>query len=153
MIRRKGAEGCLPVLPEEKIEILVVLSQDPDAATRNTARATLSAWDSTELIRVLSNPAVPLDVLEFAARELVPQRIELAMALLENPALPEPLREALEDPATFSAKATPAEGTADPAAGRSDSQPGLQRETLLQKIGRMTVAEKINAALMGSREE
>jgi len=146
LIRRKAAEGDLPVPLEEKIEILVTLCHDPDEATRTTAIETLNNWNPAELKQVFRNPEAPAAVLEFAVQHLAPEREELAEALGENPDLRGQLRKMLqagEDEAASERTAEEKEA--------ADTTP--ERQTLLQKLGRMTVAEKINAALMGNQEE
>lgn len=146
LIRRKAAEGGLPVPLEEKIELLVILCNDPDEATRTIALETLNHWDPAELKQIFSNPETPAAVLEFAVDRLAPERQELAEALTGNPALGEALRKTLQGGER--------EPAPDGAAGEetpADAAP--ERETLVQKIGGMTVAEKINAALMGAQEE
>lgn len=150
LIRRKAAGGDLPVSLEEKIEILVTLCDDPDEATRATAYTTLEQWNAAELQRVLSNPSTPASVLAFAAHRLVPEREELAEALVGNPALPESLGEWLEIGAEGPVRPPPGVGSASTGAAE-EAVP--ERQTMLQKISRMTVAEKISAALMGSQEE
>jgi hypothetical protein len=145
-IRRKAAEGDLPVSLDEKIEILVTLCSDPDEATRTTALKTLNHWDPTELKQVFSNPQTPASVLEFAVLSLVPVREELADALAGNPALRGSLGKMLH----AGAKAASSGGAAEEEEA-ADAAP--ERITLLQKISHMTVAEKINAALMGNQEE
>lgn len=146
LIRRKAAEGGLPVPLEEKIELLVILCNDPDEATRTIAHETLNHWDPAELKQIFSNPETPAAVLEYAVDRLAPERQELAEALTGNPALGEALRKTLQGGER--------EPAPDGAAGEetpADAAP--ERETLVQKIGGMTVAEKINAALMGAQEE
>jgi hypothetical protein len=152
LIRRKAAEGRLPVSPEEKIEILLTLSRDHDETIRNTALTTLKNWDEAELKRVFSNPATPAAILEFAVRCMVPERGELAETLAANPSLREPLRKLVHGRAGESAPEGATEE--DRAAEEEDAaEAAAERQTLLQKISRMSVAEKINAALMGSQEE
>jgi len=146
LIRRKAAEGGLPVPLEEKIELLVILCRDPDEATRTTALATLNHWNSEELKQVFRNPETPPAVLEFAAHRLAPERQEVTESLAGNPALAEGLRKMLQGVEVVAAAGGAAEEEAT-----ADTAP--ERETLVQKISRMTVAEKINAALMGSQEE
>ena len=143
-VRRKAAEGVLPVSLDEKIEILVVLCRDPDQSTRSRALITLENWDAGEIKQVLANPETPAAVLEFAARRLVPERKELAEALAGNQALPDILLKGALSGREESAQAE---------AGEDFAPAAPERETLLQKISRMNVAEKINAALMGSQEE
>jgi hypothetical protein len=139
LICRKAAEGDLPVCLEVKIEILVTLCRHPDEATRTTALATLNHWDSAELKQVFSNPETPAAVLEFAVRRLAPDREELREALAGNPSLRDPLRIMLYAGEEVAAPVVAAEAPPE-------------RQTLLEKIGCMTVAEKINAALMGNQE-
>jgi len=154
LIRRKGAEGSLPVSLSEKIEILAILSGDGDDAIRNKALSTLGAWDARELRQVLSNPQTPVFLLDFAARHLIPQRKDLAAALLGNSALPEELRELIQNNTADAPPGQAIEGQPSPDSHQEQAAPSdSQRETLLQKINRMSVAEKINAALMGSQEE
>jgi hypothetical protein len=146
LIRRKAAEGDLPVSLEEKIEILVTLCRDADEFTCRKAFETLKNWDTAQLRQVFSNPETSAAVLEFAVRRLASERGELAESLVCNPALPDPLRNLIEDSAGESATA----GTAEEG---ETAEATPERQTLVQKISRMTVAEKINAALMGSQEE
>jgi len=86
---------------------------------------------------------------------MVAGRKEIAEALLRNPALPGDLREwvrqasAMEQEAAFAAPAAP---SAEPAA-EGAAEAAQTRETLLQRIGRMTAAEKITLALKGNQEE
>ena len=150
LIRRKAAGGDLPVSLEEKIEILVTLCDDPDEATRATAYTTLEQWNAAELQRVLSNPSTPASVLAFAAHRLVPEREELAEALVGNPALRDSLGEWLGGGAEGAVRPPPGVGSASTGAAE-EAVP--ERQTMLQKISRMTVAEKISTALMGSQEE
>ncbi|HVB29294.1 MAG TPA: hypothetical protein VNG91_05730 [Terriglobia bacterium] len=155
LIRRRAAEGDLPVSLEEKIEILVTLCHDPDEATRTRAFSTLEKWDASELKQVFSNPATPAAVLEFAVCRLVPEREEVAEALVGNPALPGRLRKLIRDGAEEPARQPSGSGPASTGATEEEeaSQATPDRQTLLQKINRMTVAEKINTALMGNQEE
>jgi hypothetical protein len=152
LIRRKAAEGDLPVSLEDKIEILLTLCRDPDESTRNTALTTLKNWDESELKRVFSNPKTPAAILEFAVRRLVPEREELAETLAANPSLREPVRKLIHGGADESAPdgATEEDKTVEE---EDAAEAATERQTLVQKISRMSVAEKINAALMGSQEE
>lgn len=146
LIRRKAAEGTLPVSLDEKIEILVALCRVSDVTIRSTALETLSRWDSAELAQVFRNPETPAEVLEFAVHHLAPERPELAAALSGNPALGETLRRMLRG----------GEGGPGPHGATEEkdaAHAAPERITLLQKISRMNVAEKINAALMGNQEE
>lgn len=146
LIRRKAAEGDLPVSLGEKIEILVDLCCDSDAPTCTRAFATLKGWNAAELKQVFSSPEVPAYVLAFAVRHLVPERMDLREAVAGNPVLPEELRKMIQGGVVGS-------GSRGAAEEEDLSEPGAKRQTLHQKISRMTVSEKINTALMGSQEE
>lgn len=104
-------------------------------------------------MQVFSNPATPIEVLDFAANQMIFGHKVIADALLSNLGLPEDLREwvkqttALEREASLVAP-TPIEAPAEAGADKQG-----ERETLLQRINRMTVAEKIKAALTGNQEE
>jgi hypothetical protein len=153
VIRRRGAEGALPVSLDEKVEILACLSTDPDESIRNTAFYTLETYDVMELSEVFANPSTPLPVLDFASTQLVPKRRELAPGLLSNPALPTDLHEFIQNHLKRFAEQviTPAPEPDKAKDGKEASE--AQRETLIQKINRMTVAEKIKMALTGSQDE
>ena len=163
-MRRKACRGELPVSLQEKIEILVLLAADRDEETRNTAFHTLQSWPPEELQQVLSNPSTPVAVLEFVANNLAPDRKELGDALLRNPSLPGQLREWLEDGRCCQplfAEAESSESSETPAPFRppaksedSSGEEGKQKPiTVLQKTQRMTVVQKVKAALTGSQEE
>ncbi len=155
IIRRKGAEGNLPVSLEEKIEILVILAGDQDESLRDTALHTLETWNEEELRQVLSNPAVPVAVVDFAASHLAPKRQAIAAALLDNSALSPDLRELVQHSSSLPAEESveePAPQAAEPPT-ESAAKPDKERVTLLQRIGRMSAAEKIKAALTGNQEE
>lgn len=152
VIRRKGAEGSLPVPLAEKIEILAILAEDSEEATRNKALSTLAVWDSSQLQQVFLDPGTPVFLLDFAARHLVAERKEVAPALLSNSSLPGELRELIQNGAS-GAEPRQVPQQQPLAETRDEQADNSQKETLLQKINRMSVAEKINAALMGSQEE
>jgi hypothetical protein len=157
LIRRKGAQGELPVPPIEKFEILVILTQDPDEEVRAQALATLKACPAEQLRDVLRDPSCPPATLEFAARYLIERREELLEALLENPALRPELQDLIlsrmgSQPVSVAAgSANDPEAQSPETAGEAEA--ARARETTLQKIHRMSVAEKIKCALTGSPEE
>lgn len=147
---------------QEKIQILILLSRDKDQEIRNKAFQTLRSWNGQELQQFLSDPTTALSALDFAANYLVAGHKELMEAILGNTALPDDLREAVRQ-ASASLKASATASAASPAAGppvseetpegaAKDKKNG-ERETLLQKISRMTPAEKIKTALTGNQEE
>jgi hypothetical protein len=85
-------------------------------------------------------------MLEFAVRCLLSERKELAKVLADNSALPDRMRELVQ--ANMSESNS---GAAEEDQEVLDAAP--ERRTLHQKISCLTVAEKINTALMGSQEE
>lgn len=108
VVRRKGAEGTLPVPSEDKFEILVLLTSAPEGEIRDKALATLLAFDRSEARRVIANPKTAPDVLHFAAEHLLAEREELREILLWNPSLPAASRELLKPkPASMPEPAAP----------------------------------------------
>jgi hypothetical protein len=155
IIRRKGAEGNLPVSLEERIEALVILCGDREEGIRQRALETLQGWNPQELRGILANPATPVAVLDFAANRLASERTELLEALLENSSLPDDLRGEME--ARLLAAALESIGTAAlpgqaPPIAQTATAETPQRQTLIQKVDRMSTVEKIKAALMGNQE-
>ncbi len=89
-------------------------------------------------------------------------RKDLEEALLQNAALPDDIRDWIKygrmptrgpSEPTLTVAPTPVDVTAVPAEGEEATRAAEQRETLLQRIGRMTAAEKIALALKGNQEE
>lgn len=111
-----------------------------------------------ELLPVLANAEAPVPVLDFAANHLIFGRKDIVEALLSNTALTPALREWIQQAQSFEHEATlvaAAEPPPEPPAGPAAPPAGepVERVTLLQRIGRMTAAEKIKAALTGNQEE
>jgi len=141
----------------DKIEILVFLAKDKDETICTTALNTLLAWNASELVQVISNPATPVGILEFVAYHMTIGRKELIDALLGNAALPNDLRDLVKVTSALEEETTPvaAEAAAEPAEGAPGEEQPKEKErvTLLQRIGRMSAAEKIKTALTGNQEE
>ncbi len=158
VIRRKGALGELPASPAAKIEILVALTNDADVAIRAQAMQTLAGWNPWELSQYLQSADVPPDVLLFAARVLARTREDVLDALLKNPTFDGELQNILmaELAATAAtekeSQAHEPDETASQDAVKSGST-GPERLTTLQKVSRMTPAQKIKCALTGNQEE
>jgi len=145
---------------QERIEILVVLAGGGEEESQSTALHTLHSWPPEELQQVLQDPATPVAVLDFVAKNLAPDRKDLGDALLRNPSLPDLLREWLVDALTLIAEAESSESsenTPHPPAGESEDSSGEEGKqkpiTVLQKTQRMTVVQRVKAALTGSQEE
>jgi hypothetical protein len=146
---------------QEKIEILVVLAAGGEEESQSSAFQTLQSWPPEELQQVLSDPTTPLAVLDFVAKNLAPDRKELADALLRNASLPGQLREWLQNALALIAEAESSEsseGSAPlpPASQNGDSsrEEGQQKPTTVrQRTHGMSVVQKVKAALIGSQEE
>lgn len=214
MIRRKGAEGSLPLPVEDRFEILTLLASTPEAELREKARETLRGMGRGEVLRIAASAQTAPDVLHFAAEHLLPEREELREALRWNPSLPDAAQEFLQpkpapppvvvesaEPARAPEPELPAPPPGAEAATEPPDQPvtappeqlaeeqsaveilarlaagaGIEevteahgeappevtkrdeelttkdRETLIEKISRMSVVEKIKAALTGNLE-
>lgn len=159
MVRRKACRGELPVPLQETIEILVLMASGEDEESQKAALQTLQSWPPEELQKVLRNPATPVDVLDFAAKNLAPDQKELGDTLLHNPALPDPLREWLKDALALIAEAEisePSESStplSPPGQNVDSSREEAKATTVLQKTQRMSVVQKVKAALIGTQEE
>ena len=158
-MRRKACRGELPVSLQERIEILVFLAAGSEGEDQITALQTLQSWRSEELQQVLRDPTAPVAVLDFAATNLAPHREELGQALLQNPSLPDQVRAWLENALALIAEAEiseSSEGAAPlpPADENLDSRPEEEKPTTaIQRTQRMSVVQKVKAALTGSKEE
>jgi len=158
-VRRKACRGELPVSLQERIEILVFLAAGSEGEDQITALQTLQSWRSEELQQVLRDPTAPVAVLDFAATNLAPHREELGQALLQNPSLPDQVRAWLENALALIAEAEiseSSEGAAPlpPADENLDSRPEEEKPTTaIQRTQRMSVVQKVKAALTGSKEE
>ena len=71
VIRRKGAEGSLPLPVPDKIEILILLATAPEREVREKALETLRAWNRAELRRIMASPQTAPNVLVSAAQQLL----------------------------------------------------------------------------------
>jgi len=161
VVRRKACRGELPVPLRERVEILVIMANGEEEESQDTALHTLQSWPPEELQQVLRDPATPVAVLDFAAKNLVPDRKELGDALLQNPGLPDLLREWLDNALALIAEAE-SSGSSEsstplvrPGENADSSREGGKEKptTVLQRTQRMSVLQKVRAALTGSQEE
>ena len=161
MVRRKACRGELPVSLQEKIEILVLLASGAEVEEQTTALQTLQCWPPAELQQVLRDPSTPVAVLEFVATNLAPHREELGEALLQNPNLTDHVRGWLEGALSLIAEARssdvsepPTPASSEDATGDSRPEPKKQKPTTaIQRTQRMSVVQKVKAALTGTKED
>jgi len=157
-VRRKGAKGDLPVSPAERIHILIYLIEDRDPEIARQAIETLDQAGREELLAVVQDPATPVAVLDLAANHLVEKREELLDGLLKNPTFHQSPSSTDAENVTAHADApakTPGPGPIAGSPPDSGSEPAADhpRESVLQKLSKLSPAAKIKRALMGSQEE
>ncbi|HEX4603655.1 MAG TPA: hypothetical protein VH724_06655 [Candidatus Angelobacter sp.] len=91
---RSAAKGALPVPPEEMLEVLVYLSQNP--LFGQDARMTLAQWDALSAKDVLGKDTATPEVLLYYWQP-ENRRPVLMPTLIENPAIPDSLLMELAD--------------------------------------------------------
>jgi len=158
VIRRKGAEGTLPLPVEDKIEILALLAAAPEADLREKALETLRGWDPAEVRRVMASPQTAPDVLRFAAEQLLAEREELRESLLWNPSLPAESRpllqpkpspkpvvvEAADEPPGPPRPAPPPQPVVQEAAKEPSGKPeAASEESTIEILAKLAAGEKI----------
>ena len=103
---------------------------------------------------MLGDPSTSIEVLDFAASHMLAGRKEIGEALLRNVALPDDLRGWVQQALGLGQEKTlvaPKSGLVEP--GAPGGEKAQERETLLQRISRLSAAEKITLALKGNQEE
>jgi hypothetical protein len=85
-LMRTAAKGALALPAPEMVEILVFLSHHHLVGEQ--ARMTLAGWDIKQSEAIASDPATPVEVLEYLI-DLKNLRPQLLVPLLQNPAVPE----------------------------------------------------------------
>ncbi len=135
-VRMLAADGTLVPSLHDQLTLLILLAGDGDADVARTADATLARIPVPALQAFLARSDAPADVREFfAARGIVPA----------------------EAPGGDEEFAIPPPGGGPPAPpAESDPVPpdeGDEKKSTLQRLALMTVAEKVKAAMMGTREE
>ena len=141
-VRLKAAAGEIDLPAVEKLEVLLALSEDNDPEVSAQARRTLQNWDARELARLLAEPGIPQHLLDAAVENPALERDEVLEALFRNPAFSEP-GEAWPSPRARESGRPSTAGAKEP----------VEHESLLQRISRMTVSQKIRAALLGGADE
>jgi len=126
-VRMLAAEGALAPRAHEQLAILVLLLEDPDSAVRQQAEQTIGRIPVEALQSFLGRADVSVDLREFFAdRGVFPSEIPAISA-------DEPLFD-LDPSDAF------------------DEEEGVDKETMLQRLGNMGFSERLKAAFKGSRE-
>jgi hypothetical protein len=132
-VRLLAAQGALAPRAHEQLGLLILLVADSDPEIARAAEATLQAIPRGSLAAFLARPDVPADMRTFFAAR------------------------GIEPAAVASADAAPPLVTASPdladVAGGEDGEGSDDEAGALQRIGRMSVPQKIALAMKGSREE
>jgi hypothetical protein len=129
-IRLLAAQGVLAPRAHEQIVILILLLDDRDQEIRETATRTLERIPVEALRSYLGRSDVPVGVREFFGdRGIFPAEIPAITA--EDPLIDVPLDGSAED---------------------DDLEEDDTPETLLQKLQKMNVVQRLKAAMRGSRE-
>jgi hypothetical protein len=137
-VRLLAARGTFAPRAHEQIALLVLLTEDGDPEVRDSAEATLAAIPKDSLGLFLGRSDIPEALREFfrgRGIEPVPGG--------------EPVDDPLIDPEPAQA-AEAAESAADGAEGEEDE---AARQGAAQRLALMNVAERMKAAMKGSKEE
>jgi hypothetical protein len=124
-VRTLAAKGVIAPRASEQLALLVLLADDPDPDIRTTALNTISRIPEEALSAFLAGSDVPQDIRHFFASRGITPGANTAVEVGE-PLVSEPDGE---------------ESEPEPAVGT------------LQRLSRMTVAERLKTAVLGSREE
>ncbi len=134
-----AADGTLAPSAHDQLTLLMLVAGDSDADVAAAAEATLARIPLPALGAFLARPDVPADLRDFFTSR--------GVASAEVPGDDQPL---LIPPA--------GEVPADPAGEENGEAPvladeGDEKKSTLQRVNAMTIAERVKAAMMGSREE
>lgn len=134
-VRLLAAQGVLAPRAHEQLAILILLVDDREADVRTTALATVDRIPVDALMAYLGRSDVPIGVREFFAdRGVFPSEIPAISA-------EDPLFDVPEDDQSEAEEDVP-----------DDMGAGDSTTTLLQKLQKMNVTERLKAAMRGSRE-
>jgi hypothetical protein len=133
-VKLLAAQGGIAPRPLEQLGILMVLSSDGDSEIRETAERTLQALRANQVADLIARSDAPTELRQFfAGRGIEPSNTpapDTEAPLLDN-------------------------GTAGVAVEGLDNVEGTEeqkKETFQQRLGAMTVPEKVQCAMKGTRE-
>lgn len=132
-VRMLAARGALAPRAHEQLALLALLTEDADAEVSQAAQATIAAIPPSALSAFLARTDVPGELRAFYAAR--------GLEAGDTPAA---------DDAPLVDTSPPVEAV--PAAVK-DTNPEEDERTALQRIAAMNVAQRLNVAMKGSREE
>jgi len=144
-IRMMAAQGLLAPRAHEQLGLLVLLSADGDPVIRAAAEATIARIPGVDLACFLGRPDVAHEIRDFfVGRGIEPVPAEAPLA-----------DDQLSDAPLLDVDAGRRSGAEEDEAGEeAEGEEGEPRRLdTIQRLSRMTVSEKIKAAMRGSREE
>lgn len=75
-VKRAASRGTMPVAADELLEILVLLTRDPDPTCSEVAQRTLASWPAEKCAQLLAQPQVSAETLEyFACQAQLPEAL------------------------------------------------------------------------------
>lgn len=135
-VRLLAARGVLAPRAQEQLALLAMLTDDGDAEIRGAAEATLAAIPNDSLAAFLGRTDVPDGLRDFfRARGIEPVAGQ----------------EATDEPLIDAGGPGPAE--AEEGTGEAADESDAARQGTAQKLGLMNVAERMKAAMKGTKEE
>jgi len=136
-IRLQAAQGCMAPRAHEQLALLMLLVDDHDPEIATAAEATISAIPRASLEAFLARSDVSTEMREFFARRgIQPAAVAAQVA---------------DAPLVESSAADDALGAI--MAAEEESPEGQVRESTVQKIASLNVAQRMTLAMKGSREE
>ena len=127
-VRMLAARGALALRAHEQLALLILLTEDEDEGITMAAHETLGRIPSDALARFLARHDVPEDLREFFRRRGV-------------------------EPAQDTGEVDDQPLVAEPAAAIEKQPEQEDKEATAQRLAKMSVADRIKHAMLGSREE
>jgi len=126
-VRLLAAQGAIAPRPMEQLTILMLLTSDPDTEVRETAEGTLQLLPAEAIASFIARADAPTELREFFTKRGTPP------------------------------SATPAPDDEQPLVDKTGAAdvaqaPDEDSQTFTQRLGNMTVPEKVKCALKGTRE-
>lgn len=156
-LRLMAAQGLLPLLPEDLLELWIDLVCDADDAVRNAAEASIKSFPVAELLPLIKRPDVPVSVRSRVLSRRAEPELREAFRVGEGQAQASlPVKEPLVDLEPEADQPGEISLTEDEAIVRYLSEGERQQATkvsAVRKLCHLSTTEKIIVALGGSREE